>query len=67
MVNLSIPVPRNAKLLSKRQSEESVIGTSSTVANLDDDDLLALARGAVNGVMLSMIIWGLIAVAWWAL
>ena len=37
------------------------------VADLDGDDLLAPARGAVNGVLLGLPIWGLIAVGWWVL
>ena len=67
MVNLSIPVARNDNFLSEKQSEESATGTRSIIANFDDDDPLAPARGAVNGVFLSLIIWGLITVAWWVL
>ena len=67
MVNLSFPVARNDRLPSERQRAESTTGTSSMVADLDGGDLLAPARGAVNGVLLGLPIWGLIAVGWWVL
>ena len=43
--------------------------SSSTYPNrsLQGDDLLAPARGAVNGVLLGLLFWSLIAMTWWAL
>ena len=67
MVNLSFPVARNDRLLSERQRAESATDTSSMIADLEGDDLLAPARGAVNGVLLGLTIWGLIAMGWWVL
>jgi hypothetical protein len=34
---------------------------------IGDEDPLAAARGVVNGVLLSLIIWELMVMAWWVL
>jgi hypothetical protein len=64
LVSLDHPVARKNKPLSEKQGEESATGKRPTVGDIDDEDVLAPARGAVNGVLLSLIIWGLIAVTW---
>ncbi len=64
LTSLDLPLAGKHKPLSERQGEESAIGKRPTGGDIDNEDLLAPARGAVNGVLLSLIIWGLIAVTW---
>ena len=59
MTSLDLPLAGKHKPLSERQGEESAIGKRPTGGDIDNEDLLAPARGAVNGVLLSLIIWGL--------
>jgi hypothetical protein len=42
-------------------------GTADPNRSWHGDDLLAPARGAVNGVLLGLFFWSLIAMTWWAL
>jgi hypothetical protein len=64
LVSLDHPAARKNTPLSDKQGEESAMGRRLTVGDIDDEDLLAPARGAVNGVLLSLIIWVPIAVTW---
>lgn len=64
MVSLDLPVARKDKPLSEKQGEESATGKRLAVGNIDDEDHLAPARGAVNGVLLGFMIWVPIAVTW---
>ncbi len=43
------------------------LAASSRHHQIGDKDPLAAARGVVNGVLLSLIIWELMVVAWWVL
>ena len=64
MVSLDLPLARKHKLLTEKPGKDSATSKRSTVGGIDDEDLLAPARGAINGVLLSLIIWALIAVTW---
>ena len=64
MVSLDLPLARKHKLLTEEPGRDSATSKRSTVRGIDDEDLLAPARGAINGVLLSLIFWVLIAVTW---
>ena len=58
MVSLAHPIARTDKLFSKK---------SAIYCDVDDEDVMAAARGAVNGLVLSLVIWVPIAFAAFAL
>ena len=64
MVSLDLPFARKHKLLTEKPGKDSATIKRSAVGRIDDEDLLAPARGAINGVLLSLIIWAPIAVIW---
>lgn len=64
LVSQNHPVAWKNKPLGEKQGEESATSRRLAVGDIDDEDLLAPARGAVNGVLLSLIIWVPIAVTW---
>lgn len=64
MVSQYIPVTATKMSLTETRSDESATDKTSTVEYIDYEDPLAAARGVVNGVLLSVIIWVLIAMIW---
>ena len=64
MVSQDLPLARKHKPLSEKPSEESASSRWSTDGDIGNEDPLAAARGVINGVLLSLIIWVLIAVTW---
>jgi len=64
LVSLDLPLARKHKLLTEKPGKDSATRKRTIVGGIEDEDLLAPARGAINGVLLSLIIWALIAVTW---
>ena len=64
MISLDVPLARKQELPAEKHDEESAINDRPTVSDIDDDDLLATARGVMNGVLLGLIMWILIAMTW---
>ena len=60
MISLAHPTARTDKPFSKKHGESAIYCD-------EDEDAMGLARGAVNGLVLSSVIWVTIALTWWAL
>ena len=61
MISLAHPTARTDKPFSKKHGESAIY------CDVDDEDVMAQARGAVNGLVLSLVIWIPIAFAAFAL